>query len=188
MQTKFEPRMGIMWEDEGGERMRYGVITRCGDGMVEAVRVLPLTDDIFCYDEGRNYAADRDNVRLESAPPPFSLLCVMEDVGQCYAVATPYSPVLFAGDELSMLSVVDDGDKISEEDFDTIFHHPWPEQPEKELAPCRCGTEKPQPETETKKLIPPSVAMLQAVLERDSWKEEGKGKKGKEDDGPAFGW
>ena len=133
MPTIFDTRMAVAWDT--GYDIRYGVITYCEDDQIQVVPVDKLQAGMHCFDEGINYDTDRDRVRLDSCPPPFTLMCIGSDTGKCFALAAQYEFMSFGKDEFERLHVLDEGEKISEKDFDTIFNHPWPEQPQKEFTP-----------------------------------------------------
>lgn len=179
MPTGFEPRMGVSWFERGCVA-RYGVIIGCDDDTVDVVEALPLSPGIHCYDEGLDYARDHDNVRLDDAPPPFAFLCIREGTAQCYTFAQVNTPLSFQGEELDMLTVTDGGEKVSEKDFDTIFNHPWPEQPQKEFTPGRTEPEA-KPELDNKRYRQSMTAfssLMAAVSEPEDEHEE--------DEGPDF--
>lgn len=135
MPTKFEPRMAVCWDGDG-EYLNYGVVISAGDDMVNVVKIAPLFPWVHCYDEGREefYRESKDNVRLNDAPPPFGFFCLQNGTESCYAIATVNCPTVFQGRNLALLDPVEEGYPVSEDDFQEILNHPWPEQPEKELV------------------------------------------------------
>lgn len=179
MPMKFEPRMGVSWSGRNN-RMRYGVIIGCeDDGTVNIVPVRALVPGVHCYDEGLDYKRDHDNVRLDDAPPPFAFLCIRDGTDKCYAMANTSVPIPFYPDELDFLTVTDGGEKISEKDFDTIFNHPWPEQPQKERI-----LERPEP-APVMSDVPRRRSSFAVLLQTVAGRTE-EGEEEEKDDGPDF--
>lgn len=134
MPTQFEERMAVRWDSY--DRSLYGVVTRCRDESIDVTPVFSVASDTVCYDEsGSIRGRDEHNVKLRSCPPPFSMLCIMGGTGQCYALADPNAAFTFYEDDLPLLDILDDGDKISEKDLAEIFDHPWRDEKEYGLKP-----------------------------------------------------
>lgn len=127
MPGRFEERMGVSWDDGSG--YRYGIVMSSDSAGVTVVPVYALDNNMrCCYEGGAIRDRDEHNVRLESCPPPFTLLCAFAGRGNgCYAYADSNAMIHMDVADISSagLYLIDDGSKISEADMANIRSHPW---------------------------------------------------------------
>ena len=125
-----------------GPRPVYGLVLAVDEQYVTYAPVIDSNECGVCrrsYDErGASYQTDKDNVRLNDCPPPFS------EIGSVhFREGDSKSKVMAMADmrHLSSVSlcdfmetcqIVDNGARISEKDFGRVLHHPWPRQMEQE--------------------------------------------------------
>lgn len=119
----------------------YGLILNVTDESIEYVYVDSITDEFGQYhksydDPDAVYNVDKDNVYLNDCPPPFNDLSFKDKdniVNNAYAVADMSnikSMSKFAFERFC--EIVDNGARISDKDMQTVIHHPWPQQMQKE--------------------------------------------------------
>ena len=88
-----------------------------------------------CYDDpDAKYERDRDNVRLRSCPPPFSnfgsyLNFKRDSVSNSFVYANLEKMYRVSQEKCV---VIDDGAKISKQDMNTIYCHPWDSRNQRE--------------------------------------------------------
>lgn len=181
MPTRFEERMGVMWDDGSG--YRHGVVIRSDDTGVTVVPVFDLDNNMRCFDEGRSIRErDEHNVRLKSCPPPFTLLCAFaERDNGCYAYADPGSMCHMSIGETSAYGMIpiDDGAKISERDMADIKDHPWRDEKQADRKDWRSFAAEPKFEPAPARPKPMSTmdrlraaaALTDGIAERDAGPE-----------------
>lgn len=152
----------------------YGLIVHASDDSIDVVRVqslyVPVGDQSFrrsyCYDEsGANEVQHGNNVQLKDCPPPFTKTC-HNIKGNVYAYANMSRVISFdeAKCRACNVQIIDGGKKISEKDMQTVLHHPWPTQAQKEY-----GDVSVQKKLQKRRL--PAVADALDDMEKDSGME-----------------
>ena len=131
---KIRSRQGITYRTPGNTVNQYAVVLNVNHDYIEVMPVFKADRYTKCYDEeGAVKERDADNVRLRSCPPPFKQLAG-DDSKSAFVIATSDNKILFNRDDVAkyQVRVIDDGALISETDRNTIYHHPWFDQREKE--------------------------------------------------------
>lgn len=89
-----------------------------------------------CYDElGAEYPRDKDNVRLQDCPPPFSDVTHLPGNLFAYAALDDMQKLLVFDEEKCKkyhVEIVDEGKKISKRDMKNVLNHPWIDQLQKQ--------------------------------------------------------
>jgi hypothetical protein len=84
------------------------------------------------------YSVDRNHVRLNSCPPPFSFFgCYSNFKGQSVsnsiAVADMTAVHILGRNTFDeYCQIIDDGVQVSDKDMETVFNHPWQSRRQKE--------------------------------------------------------
>ena len=145
---------GFRRQRPDGARPFYGLVTGLSDGRVSFVPVMDIYDlsgvrlgRIRCYDDPDAVEkTDKDNVRLESCPPPFSAFGTYSNkdgkpISNSVAIAdmrreqsVPMA-VFVRGAE-----VIDGGAKVSDYDMARVYSHPWQSRNQRERI-CKDMTE-----------------------------------------------
>lgn len=131
--------------------LQRALITKVTDDGVEYVRVIPAVSPdgsrvVKSYDDfGAVQAYHKDNVRLNSCPPPFSCFGSQEAAFgkmQSNAVAIADGDTWYAPMDVFVhfCNVLDHGATVAPEDLERVEHHPWPSCNKKELG--RSGSDR----------------------------------------------
>ena len=120
----------------------YGLIIGNTNNNIEFIRVVPVnfkdalnkTRHRYSYDEADAvYNRDKDNVRLESCPPPFSdfgtvVSRVHGDMSNSMALANMDRTYHISLDSFltNKWEILDNGAKVSDFDMSRVFYHPFP--------------------------------------------------------------
>lgn len=125
----FEVGQGIKYTVRGERGWSYGVILQVSSDSITFAEVGDAMG-VYCYDDVEaSYDTDRDNVRLNDCPPPFTVISGGH-CGGAYVDAREKDYITYdrAKCKLHNVSVIDGGVKVSDKVMDEILNHPWEEQ------------------------------------------------------------
>lgn len=130
MNNEFNVKQAVIWKRAHGGAVQRGVVVDVIDDAVCIVPVYPILDGVKCYDDnGAVRDKHQHNVRLRDCPPPFNQACAHFDKG-LYAYADMDNVLKFDKDYCDKigLRVLDSGICISDNVFNELYNHPWPDQ------------------------------------------------------------
>lgn len=142
-----ERGQGFKFRTKSG-KFGYGLVVNVNDESFNYVLVRSIVDTnalgdtIFhrCYDDSDAvYSRDKDNVRLTSCPPPFSVYGNRvnykgEPISNSYAVADMDRMRKLSFDDFSRYGcqIIDGGVKVSARDLYEVECHPWASRNQRE--------------------------------------------------------
>lgn len=140
-----EVRQGIKYfavRDDGKRDMGWGLVIDVCDDLVRVLPVDAICRDgvrmTYCYDEPNAGPLHKHNVRLKSSPNVFTDINFVVGADNNYHLDNAYVHADWnAVDEVTatmVLSLLDNGAKISDSDWDEICNHLVITQPQKEFV------------------------------------------------------
>lgn len=141
---EFEAGHGISWFDSNTSAKTYGIVMSNDGTEMSVVRVRALRPYMKCYNDlGADRVRDKDRVALRDCPPPFvdvvndtRSFCMDDRLGYVIAVVDEKGEGRLRFNEEDVrrfgISVIDDGEKVSESLMTEIREHPFPSQLELE--------------------------------------------------------
>ena len=132
---------GFNYKNKYGD-ISYGLIVETNDMGIKWFPVIDVPSNVrnMCsYDDSRAvYPRDKDNVRLDSCPPPFTAIgCYFnfkhERISSSMVIADlPKMRSMSFSTFGKFCQIIDDGITVSQRDMETVFNHPWQSRRQKE--------------------------------------------------------